>query len=288
MPDASQPSLDEIVAERDRMLDAAVRYRRGEVTSAALPTDAHTFPGQTMDANRLIAVRQEEQREYDRQMVAAKAYGYRATKESLVAISGAEYGHLELLRSTAESWRRGVENTGEALVDQEFVRYPALSQDDWLDAYRRGANKAIQEWYFEQKRELGLSVRNAQQQDHTTARSEAQKPVLETHPDRSAIGATDGAKVIRELVTIMNDEAGRIDREWHNAKVQSAEQATAAINHYRGQATAFNRLREEVLQRHPEAKKDLPQRIDLEQIRVQRNLVIEQELVERRQAVSTR
>lgn len=48
------PSLEETIAERDRMLGVVTGYSRGELTKAELPTDAHTYPGRIIDANARI------------------------------------------------------------------------------------------------------------------------------------------------------------------------------------------------------------------------------------------
>ncbi|MBV9082695.1 MAG: hypothetical protein JOZ62_08475 [Acidobacteriaceae bacterium] len=75
---------------------------------------------------------------------------------------------------------------------------------------------------------------------------------------------------------ILSQRAHEISAGWRSVEVDTAMEAVAALNHWRGRAEEFNATREAIARQHPEIAKDLPAALEVDEIQV-RQRVLERE-----------
>src|SRR5579875_3864301 len=167
-------NFEAAVAERERMRRVLDNYDSDQRERTLLPPDAHEYYGRLQKLERQIErVHREMQwaQEYDRQMAEVKQRGVAETVANLGQQSAP--ATLEHAQQEARLYRRLVGEESERTFDEREPLTSLLSADDYAHAYKLGGNKAVQEWYFEQKRELQLGRKYMPEQSQEGAAENA-------------------------------------------------------------------------------------------------------------------
>lgn len=199
------------------------------------------------------------QQEYDRQIASAKGRGYNESRDYLARQTPPRGATLDDLRTEVVLSRIVIHTKALSGWDERAPEQALFSQEDWTDAYERGGRKAVQERYFEQKRELGFGRKEA----HVPERTKRQEP------DSQAVAK---ALIEKHLAA----RRAEFVEESSEVVAFSTVEAVAALNYWRGRAEEYNASREAIVRSHPELAKDLPPALEVDEIRV-RQVTLEQE-----------
>lgn len=144
--------------------------------------------------------------------------------------------------------------------DEGDPKQSLLSREDWEHYYKLGGNKAVQEWYFQQKRELHLGRKYDVEQTH-----EAARPTVELDDQQR-----------KALEHAMRERQLWITSEVAETVAFSKVEENAALNYLRGRAEEYNDVRDTLIKHVPSLEKDLPAALRVDEIRV-RQVTQEQE-----------
>lgn len=258
--EVTRENFQEAIRERDRMAKVIEEYTLGHHDPARLPSDVHEYYGRLQELEPQIErVHREQQsaEEYDRQMADAKLRGY---QEAVVNLSRQPHPEmLETLQRDAAVYRHLLRTEGVRTFDEQSPAQSLLSQDDYFDAYSRGGNKAVQEWYFEQKRQLQLGRKYEMDQAETQEARDGRLAFRE---------AVEVPRVLSAVERAMRERQLAITTEAAETVAFSTAEYNAAINYVRGKTDGYNETRDALIRHNPGLEKDLPPALLVDEIRV--------------------
>lgn len=285
-------NLQAAIAERDRMREVLDGYATGRVSRTQLPSDAHEYYGRLQKLEPQIEAAHADRgraEEYDRQMTDAKQLGYDYARELAGYTNEANWSITGLRREAANS-RHVIGLAAENVFDERDPKQSMLSADDVSYAYKLGANQAVQEWYFEQKRELQLGRKYMPEQSQDFDQNDFSTQPLSLRlrsaaediygAARHVIAPESGVRFSGETREVITDSLAirraDLEREAAETAAFSAVEAGAALNYLRGRFEEFNATREAFARQSPALEKDLPPTLQVDEIQV-RQVTLEQE-----------